>query len=70
MMDYRFLDFLMELPCVEKIILFGSRARGDYFTNSDIDLAIEAPTANEKDWLKILQIIDDADTLLKLTVYV
>jgi len=27
-------------PGVEKVILFGSRARGDHRTNSDIDLAL------------------------------
>lgn len=27
-------------PNIYKIVLFGSRARGDYRTNSDIDLAI------------------------------
>ena len=26
---------------VKKILLFGSRARGDYLKNSDIDLAID-----------------------------
>ena len=26
---------------VKKVILFGSRARGDYYKKSDIDLAVE-----------------------------
>ena len=30
-------------PEVERVWLFGSRARGDNFERSDIDLAIEAP---------------------------
>lgn len=31
---------LAERYGVEKVILFGSRARGDYLRNSDIDLAV------------------------------
>ncbi len=33
---------------------------------SDIDLALVCPTATSNDWLKVLDIIDDADTLLKI----
>ncbi|WP_331490603.1 HI0074 family nucleotidyltransferase substrate-binding subunit [Aquibacillus rhizosphaerae] len=40
---------------IEKVILFGSRARGDYKITSDIDLAIIFRTDNEK----IYKIIDD-----------
>lgn len=32
------------LPCVERIVLFGSRAVGDNSPRADIDLAISAPT--------------------------
>jgi predicted nucleotidyltransferase len=32
-------------PGVEKIILYGSRARGDHQHGSDIDLAIDAPSS-------------------------
>lgn len=30
-------------PSIEKVILFGSRARGDFADRSDIDLMIKAP---------------------------
>ncbi|WP_186579855.1 HI0074 family nucleotidyltransferase substrate-binding subunit [Aquibacillus kalidii] len=40
---------------IEKVILFGSRARGDYKVTSDIDLAIVFRADNEK----IYKIIDD-----------
>lgn len=42
---YRFLKQLSLLPCVKKIILFGSRARKDNLDRSDIDLAIDSPNA-------------------------
>ncbi|SCX76642.1 HI0074 family nucleotidyltransferase substrate-binding subunit [Alkaliphilus peptidifermentans] len=41
--------------CVEKAILFGSRARGDYKKSSDIDIAIKF----RKDDLRLYQIKDE-----------
>ena len=32
---------------VQKVILFGSRARGDYWERSDIDLAVCLPVQQE-----------------------
>lgn len=63
---YQFIQKLSQLEFVKRIILFGSRARGDHQPTSDIDLAIECPTATDYDWLSILVVIDDADTLLKI----
>jgi len=57
---------LTELPFVEKIVLYGSRARGDNEPRSDIDLAIYCLNATSDEWLKVLDIIEEADTLLKI----
>jgi len=52
-------------PAVERVWLFGSRARGDNFERSDIDLAIEAPAINRGEWTKLhLDLEEEADTLL------
>jgi predicted nucleotidyltransferase len=52
-------------PAVERVWLFGSRARGDNFERSDIDLAVEAPTMDPHEWLKLaLDFEDEAPTLL------
>ena len=52
-------------PAVARVWLFGSRARGDNFERSDIDLAIEAPSMDHGDWLRIkLDFEDEAPTLL------
>jgi Nucleotidyltransferase domain. len=64
--DYHFLQQIAALPFVEAIYLFGSRARGDHRERSDIDLAIFCPHANERDWQLILNIVDEADTLLPI----
>lgn len=50
---------------VERVWLFGSRARGDSFERSDIDLAIEAPAMDRYDWLRLkLGFGEEAPTLL------
>jgi predicted nucleotidyltransferase len=52
-------------PAVERVWLFGSRARGDNFERSDIDLAIEAPAMERYEWLKLsLDFEEEAPTLL------
>jgi predicted nucleotidyltransferase len=64
--DYAFFNELTQQPFVEQVWLFGSRARGDNQERADIDLSVYCPTATAKDWLHILHIIDNADTLLKI----
>ena len=55
---------LSELPFVERIILFGSRARGDAEARSDIDLAIQASGISILQWQQVLDLIFNAETLL------
>ena len=62
--NYAFIDRLKALPFVEAIYLFGSRARGTHRDRSDIDLAIVCPMAGVREWQTVLDIVDDADTLL------
>ena len=64
--SYEFYHALTQLTFVEEIRLFGSRARGDNQERADIDLAIVCPKATDRDWSVIEEIIDDADTLLKI----
>jgi predicted nucleotidyltransferase len=49
---------------VERVWLFGSRARGDARERSDVDLAVEAPAASEREWLALCELVEEADTLL------
>lgn len=55
-------------PQVARVVLFGSRARGDAGPRSDIDLAIEAPGASRRQWLDWEAQIDAAATLLRIDV--
>lgn len=63
---YSFIKQIKQLPFVNQVLLFGSRARGTNQSRSDIDLAIICPKATEQDWFKILDIVDQADTLLAI----
>ena len=38
---------------VNKIVVFGSRAFGDFEKYSDLDLAIDAPSMIKYEWLKL-----------------
>jgi len=44
---------------VEKIILYGSRAKGNFKSGSDIDLVLVAPEMTTSDLLKIESQIDE-----------
>jgi predicted nucleotidyltransferase len=61
-----FVQEIKKLPFVEKILLFGSRARGNAGTYSDIDIAVVCPQADIFEWNKILDIVDAAQTLLPI----
>lgn len=56
---------LSALPKVQKVILFGSRARGDNFPRSDIDLAVETSHADYREWSAIEEIIEETPSLLE-----
>ena len=55
---------IAKLNHVEKVILFGSRARGDYKERSDIDLAFLGGNSSEF----ILTVDEETSTLLKFDV--
>ncbi|MFO1047872.1 MAG: nucleotidyltransferase domain-containing protein [Geminicoccaceae bacterium] len=52
------------IPVVERVLLFGSRARGDYGPRSDIDLAIDAPGAGVADRALLAELVEDAPALV------
>ena len=54
-------------PEIKEVLLFGSRAHGDFKQFSDIDLAVKAPKLSDMDWLTFSeQVENELDTLLKI----
>lgn len=66
------ISFLSEITMnekVERIIVFGSRAFGDYEKYSDLDLAIDAPTMEKYEWLKLKEYVTyDLRTVLRISL--
>ena len=48
-----------QYPAIQSVLLYGSRAKGNYRPGSDIDLSIQAPTLGLSDLLAIENQIDD-----------
>ena len=57
---------LKRFPEVERIILFGSRARADAAPRADIDLAVACPAADAVRWSDIVEAAESAPTLLQI----
>lgn len=55
-------------PEVSAVILYGSRARGDYRQGSDIDIAIDAPDMSKQRFASLWQAIDDLPIIYPLDV--
>lgn len=64
--NYEFFKKLCQLSFIDEVWLYGSRARQDNIARADIDLAIICPRATELDWFEIIEIIENADTLLHI----
>ena len=59
------LNLFNEFDTLKKVYIFGSRARGDYKIESDIDLAIESETDIK---LRLLNKLNDVRCILKFDV--
>lgn len=66
--SYRFFKQLTQLPFVEAICLYGSRARGDADDWSDIDLAVICPQASSTDWATIQDVVNKQELLIPVNV--
>lgn len=64
-----FLLTIAKVDSVNKIIVFGSRALGDYEKYSDLDLAVDAPGMTKFEWLKLKETaIYDLNTFIKVSL--
>jgi predicted nucleotidyltransferase len=61
-----YIDVLSRDPAVEKLILFGSRAIGDNWPRSDVDMAVVLNTDDRKAWRRVAGSADRARTLIPI----
>ncbi|MBP6892278.1 nucleotidyltransferase domain-containing protein [Candidatus Babeliales bacterium] len=64
--QYQFIKKIKTLPFVERVILFGSRAKKTNRKMSDFDIAVVCPHATILEWNQILEIVENADTLIPI----
>ncbi|WLR55398.1 nucleotidyltransferase domain-containing protein [Mesobacillus subterraneus] len=65
---YKLINIFTEYSnSIDKVILFGSRARGDYNFASDIDLAIKFKNKNEE-LVRISDMLSEANIIYTLDV--
>lgn len=55
----RFLKIIKEKYQPEKILIFGSRARGDHLLESDMDIIIVSSKFQGIDWIKRIREVSD-----------
>jgi predicted nucleotidyltransferase len=63
----RLIDYGIKTVEPDRVILFGSRARGDARENSDYDLAFDFPSNRLLYWLRFVTSADDLPITLRPT---
>jgi len=51
------------IPEISQLVLFGSRAKGNYKTASDVDLAIKGPSVTYETALKLADVLNEEKPL-------
>lgn len=57
-----------QYPKVDGVLIYGSRAIGNYRPGSDIDLAVLGPQLTQSETLKIAADLEDLETLYRFDV--
>ena len=61
-----YVDVLKTSPHVVRLILFGSRAIGDHYPRSDVDMAVMLDTEDRAAWHEVLDSAERAETLISI----
>ena len=62
------LNVCFRYPQVSKVILYGSRARGDFKPGSDIDIAIDAPVMTSTQFSVLWNALDELPLVYSLDI--
>ena len=57
-----------QFPDIDRVLVYGSRARGDFRPHSDIDLAVLAPRMETSDFSRLWMALDDLPIVFRLDV--
>lgn len=52
-----------KFPAVRRVLIYGSRAKGNYESGSDIDFAVDAPELTQRDWTKLHLDLEELPTV-------
>lgn len=55
-------------PAIERVLIFGSRAKGTAQPSSDIDLAVVAPGMSDQEFSRLWNELDELPLVFKLDV--
>jgi proline iminopeptidase len=55
-----------QFSSIEKVIIYGSRAKGNYREGSDIDFAISAPNMSDNEFSRLWNALDDLPLIYKI----
>ena len=55
-------------PALERVWIYGSRARGDHRVASDIDLAVDAPAMSAQDFLALAGRVEDLGLIYRVDI--
>ena len=58
----------LNFPTVHRVLLYGSRARGDYQQGSDIDIAIDAPSMDSNEFSRLWNALDDLPIIYSMDI--
>lgn len=58
----------LDFKTVRRVLLYGSRARGDYQQGSDIDIAIDAPMMDDKEFARLWNALDDLPIIYTMDI--
>ncbi|WP_247236555.1 nucleotidyltransferase family protein [Telluribacter sp. SYSU D00476] len=62
------IEVFKNTPEVEEVILFGSRAKGNYQVGSDIDLVVKGEQLSFDKYLQLLVLLEELDLLYHIDV--
>lgn len=62
------IDNCFKFKSVKAIILYGSRARGDFKQGSDIDIAIDAPDMSSREFSALWNLLEDLPIIFPMDI--